>query len=464
MPSFPVFDKTLNQLSLELSTRRLTRFPNWAVEGDSRLAAASAYTKTGDIITAAQFQQRGVLTHLRRLIGQRVDFPVTMNYAVPSTTSADMLARLTTTPILADLTSGRAEGVLALMGTNDRGSANMTAKQTIDNFMAWREQILATGARILWLAELPRGEASFTAMRLASPQLDNHLTIHRWLLAQAGIERSFVANCWPAFANPASTTGDVKSGLTYDGLHPNGAGGVAMAPAPAAWFNAEYPPVNILPSSNSDVWSATNPRGSLSPNPMTLGTGGSKVAGGSTISGEVADSHTVTGVSATGLTIVCSKETVNGEEFQKIVISGTPTVSGVNVELSANIPVASLTADAVTGDMIYGVAQIDVPAGNTGWNGLVLGTRFLTVSGTPTTLSAQDGSVPVPSTQVGSAEAQPGPLRTSPVRISQAINSASAANARVRVIVYPILNVACSVTVRIRCLSAFKDVDNLLLT
>jgi len=317
-----------------------------AIDGDSRVDQCTDSNRTNTV---------GWLYWLQLLTGARFDFKASDNFGVGGETSAQVLARVAST---AASTAGI---VIALMSTNDRSTAQ-TAAASIANLAAYQAAILAAGKRLIWIAETPRADTAVTTFALAGAQIAYQIEVREWLLAQRSVPGVAVADPWPAMADPASLAVYAKTGYLKDGIHESTLGAYAIAQAVALVINTWLPPTARLPVSNSDVYSTSNnPKGCLTPNPMTLGAGGSiSGAGGS---GSVATGWTATVTS--GVTAVMSKVTVGGSEWQQAVISGTPS-GNTALTFSATIP----SADLAPGDVLDAVAEIQVDSGHSGLRGV----------------------------------------------------------------------------------------------
>ena len=328
---------------------------------------------------------RGWLWPLQVMTGARFHFQNSFNFGKAGDTTGQMRERVT-------LLRGLPPGYVVLFGdTNDRG-AGWTAQQTLDNLQACVDALLRYGHKVIVVAGTPRGDTNgkeFSA-GLADPQLGHHLASHRGMLAMASQKNVYVANAWPAQVDPASANAKAKSIKKYDGLHDGPPGSRDIADAIAPIILTHIAPVPRLVSSNADIWSDTNPTGSVNGNPLLLGTAGTGI-NGTTITGVLADGWAIT--AGAGLSAVCSKETINGVEWQKIVVTGAPTApwneilpvdpSAFSVVVSRSLDITSLDdpGEAV-GQVIEALGEIDIVGNPTGLRGVPIVLKITTASGT----------------------------------------------------------------------------------
>jgi len=349
------------QLSQSKSLRSLSN-RNVAFLGDSRTEQDEQLDATN-----RNWMAEGYIAWLRFLTRQRFNFRFEDNFGVSGDTTADMLAR---TPAM--LAATDACIIVIFGGTNDRGAANLTLTQSIANMTAIRDLCLAAGRIVLFMAEMPRGDATFTSAGLAGAQLAYHMGFHVWLLEQQVIPGCYVGDVWPSVALSSSTTGYLITGVTRDGLHENKLGAYYLASALAAQINAIFPPNSLLPASNTEVYSTDNVRGSLVANPMMAGTSGSYSAPtGGSASGSLADGWTNQVGSANGMTLVYSKVTraSDGKVMQRVVVGGTPSVATASADLIRQTPSA---ANLTVGDVVEGFCDLDIAAGQSGCLGVSL--------------------------------------------------------------------------------------------
>lgn len=278
--------------------------------GDSRTANGF------DVATDGRWflEMRGAAAWARAMSGNRFQQRRT-HYGVGGDTTADILARWST--VLAD----PAGSIFALFSANDRGSANMTAQQTIDNITSMINQAKAAG-KVMHLAnELPYNA-------LTGTQLANHIAVHNWLnTCEALFPNVYVVDTWSRALDPTTdgTTYQYKSGLASDGLHPSTEGGFqVLGPAFASSI------LRVMHADLSTPWvsgeSVSYP--ALNANPGMTGESGLKGSYG-TVQGVIADNWRGDFASTDTAAICdCTKETIDGVVHQVLTFSGTVGSSG----------------------------------------------------------------------------------------------------------------------------------------
>lgn len=343
--------------------------PEAAVAGDSRPAGGFSIPAN----VAQGYKSAGFTTWLRQLTRQRINIPLANNFAVGGSTTAD-LVNLQLPQVLAS----SAKLVFLLSSTNDRTSVSpaFTYEQTISNLNAFITAVTGAGKSIIVIAELPRGSAGAPGTRLTGTALKDHMRVHRWLQRQAYRQLVTVVDAFSAWTNDPLDTFlvDVNTTLAPDSLHPGSRGAYDLAARIQPIIEARYPPVDILPITNADVYHATeNPFGVWGVNPMLAGTGGTVQApSAGTLTGQAANStrvrlgNGVTDDSAAGLSVAASVVTVNGLRGQRLVVTGTPT--------SANpwVQVDTFGFTLTAGWVVEAVAAYQVDAGQVGLNSIEL--------------------------------------------------------------------------------------------
>lgn len=333
----------------------------------------------GDSITAqcssstSGHENYGYAFWMNFLSRQRFRFSHAWNFGVGGDTTTMILARLTT-----PLRSTPSTFVL-LAGTNDRGSAAMTADQTITNLNDIISAFISVGKRVVLVPPLPRGDTTYTSNRLSGTQLANHMRVYRWCLEQAARPSVSVADPWIYWAVPGSATGDATLGYTHDGLHPNTLGAFYIGQAIADVLETLRPEPQLFSMSNTDLKSADNLYGCINLNPTMQGTAGSVSTGGS---GSLADSYSGTNSSGTtNITRTYSKVTSGGKTWQQCIFGGTPTGTLSASDICRQI---SLHTSVAEGDIIELLADIEVDAGCTNIMSIQGGIQLTDGSGTTT--------------------------------------------------------------------------------
>lgn len=284
------------------------------------------------------------------LTRQKVRCSPSNDFGVAGTRTDEILAALP-----AILASNGEDIVMGIGGTNDR-AAGMTAQQTIDNLAAIFQLLYDAGRWVIWFAEMPRGDSSNTGNRLTSPQLDYHMQVADWLRRQhSPQDRLYIADVWPVIADPASTTGDALTGWLRDGLHPAAKTAHAMSLAAKPAIDMWLPSAPVVVSTNSDIYSASNPRGCLNSNPMLAGSSGTHSTPTPGSSGAMPTGYASNIASAaSGITMLYDEETIDGAKWLKIVLGGRPAGSGA-VDF---LRVTGLQTNVVEGELLEVVAEI----------------------------------------------------------------------------------------------------------
>lgn len=328
---------------LSLGNRKVVIF------GDSRTDQCTVPSIATPSSTEYSKMAQGWIGWLQFLSGQRFDFDLADNYGKSGDTTAQLLAR-----VPAAIAATTAKVAIVYIGTNsaNAGVSFASYKADLDAIIALLQ---AAGMTVILIAETPRGDSTNTSQRLSATNLKIFLQYAEYLKRLRTTPGVFVADPWQYWADPLSTTGDVISATyTKDGLHPAPLGAYYIAQAVLPIINAIFPPVDILPQSNSDLYDATNnPWGCLNSNPMMDGTGGSFNATGG--SGSVA-----TGWSENAgptWTRVYSKSTLtNGKPAQQVVIGGTGTTG------TENLRQVITSGNLTIGDQVQAVASIEIDA------------------------------------------------------------------------------------------------------
>lgn len=405
-----------------------TVMPRVVIDGDSRVDQCMDGSTTNVV---------GWLYWLSMLTGGRFDFDNLADQGTGGENTAQILAGIA--PVL----ESDAGIVIALMSTNDR-TGGWTAATSIANMGSYQAQVLASGKRLIWIAELPRGDLDDDDLVLSGTQLAYHLRVREWILAQASVPGVAVADPWADMVDPADTQARARKGVLKDSIHESPTGAYLMARAVAPIIQQWLPPRQVLPTSAADEYSADNQAGCLNGNPMLLGDDGTA---GTNATGDVATDWTVS--ATTGITAVCSKVTdVAGLAWQQIVVSGTASQRQC-ATLTTNLDVADVAED----DVLVAVAQIEVTDGHSGLFGVPLS---LTVAGS-TTVEAIAGYAGPLGTQINmQLPGMPvsGPVVTAPLTVP-----ASPASASVSIGVFGNATGAISATIRVRAVAVRKIIE-----
>lgn len=345
--------------------------PRVYLDGDSRADLAS---NTGRTTT------QGWLWWLQLMTGARFDFQPGYNFAIGGSNSEEVRDSA------AEL-RGKPRGyVVSIVDTNDR-TEGWRASRTIEALADYQAKILSYGHKLIWIAGSPRGDSTPDGIlrTLSDVELADALQVRSWFLAQAAVSNVYVADPWPLMLDPDSPEGRARDGILRDGLHWGPVGARLVAEALTPIFDTLFLPRERLVTSNDDLYSETNPGGSLIFNPLLAGTGG---ALGDGCAGDLAEGWSAE--AGQGLSASFSKATVDGEEWQQVAVSGVP--AGVNaggnpvdpapmsVVISADIDPPDLAA----GERFEALGAIEIEAGSSGLRGVALYTSYTTPEGTVT--------------------------------------------------------------------------------
>jgi hypothetical protein len=384
MPAVPVSSQSLANLGIFTSARA-----KLALLGDSRCQLSHFTNTTSNAVTTNGY---ALGFHIQQQCAGRVEVPQRLNFGVGGISTADLNSVAWSTIVANTVPSGTqayagnqpqpaatwptltplescarsdADLVLYLCSTNDR-TAGLTVAQTQANITTALNRLRAAGKKVIILAEMPRGDTTYTTKRLTSPQLDYHLRVAQWVrnLRMPGV---YVVDPWPVMALATSTTGDAIVGATYDGLHPCFASAYQVGTLVANTVASLVQPFNgILPCSNSDVWSANNPSGSLVSNPMLANPSVTPAASsGVTISGLLPANWVHQCNNMSGLTLAYGTTTLNGVSYLTVTLSGTPTVASPRLDVSCTLTAAQI-AGIAAGDVVQTMGVGYMQAGSTG--------------------------------------------------------------------------------------------------
>ena len=332
-----------------------------AIEGDSR----------GDYAhRAAGKTARGFPHWLEVISESRVFFPDALNTAVSGNNTEEVLARMPTS-IAAAVAAG-AGSMWIITGANDRG-ALWNAARTMTALNSVISLVRAAGLLCFIWVDTARGDTVF-GNNMDSSQYavyqDVKIKYRALHNPQNGV---FILDCTPAWDDPSSTICQNLPYITYDTIHDSQKGAYQRALSALPTVTKLWAPNPIIfPTSNSQGYSATNPKGILTSNPMVTGTTGTIGAAAVNASGQLANSWNLTcnGTGGTSLgssiTTVLSKVTKSdGTVWQQAVLSGTPVGSSTTAAYVTFWQSVSL-ANAPAGSLVRTASQIEWDAGHTG--------------------------------------------------------------------------------------------------
>lgn len=252
--------------------------------------------------------------------------------------------------------------------TNDRGSANMSAWESIDNYTGIIDNILKVGKEVILLCDTPRGDTTFTSNALAGDQLTNHQIVRQWMLSLDNGGSILAADPYPYWVDPVSAQAYAKLGFTHDGLHPFQTGAYWMGLPLAGAFTRKFAGREVKSiATNADLFSAANPNGSMVQNPMVRNTGtpGSLGTGGS---GDIAQYWS--GTNASGASTVTRTYSFTADGVQQCVLGGAASGTAAAADI---LKQTGLHATLIPGATYEAFADIEVDAGTSNFSSLQLG-------------------------------------------------------------------------------------------
>lgn len=279
---------------------------------------------------------------------QRWTFDHDDNFGVAGDNTAQVLAR-----VGAALAATTAGTIVLDCLTNDEPNGIALAQSKL-NYQAIVDKILQSGKLAVLITPRPR-DITASGLTMTSAQFLQHLARRDWVMSLhnpgLGI---YVVDAWRYVADPTSANGAQKTNYTYDGLHPGVLGGYWAGKALAELFGEGrgpglFPFRDVLVAQNTDLYSATYPRGCVNNNPM--------LSGGTT----AATNYTIG--SGTGLTYTGSK-VASGDrsDVQQMVLSGTASAGTDVYDFYQTIPPGNLAV----GDVVRAFADIEYDAGSAG--------------------------------------------------------------------------------------------------
>jgi hypothetical protein len=265
-------------------------------------------------------------------------------------------------------------GVAALVllpPTNDRGTSNLTAEQSIANYTNILTQAKKAGIKVGLLTDTPRGSVAFPGAALSGLQLENANKVRRWVLAQDDGVNVFVEDPYPFVTDQSSAQNYAKPGMLRDtdGLHMEPLGGYTVAKnGGVRLLQRLFPNQAYKPrSTNSDIFSASNQYGAINSNPTVkqLGTNGSP---GGTGTGTIALGWTGTNASgASGVTRAYSFDT---DGVQRCNLSGSASGTAAAIDILRQVlTVANLSP----GDSYDIYCQVEIDANHVGLSSIQCG-------------------------------------------------------------------------------------------
>lgn len=354
---------------------------------DSR--AANAVGTSGGITIENYDYVHHILRKARQCV-QLVD-PIGDVWGVTGRTSREFLS------VLPGLLANSSCGIFVFRGpTNDRGTANMSAWETIDTCNQINQLVVGvpgnrTGRKLLWIMDTPRGDTAFPGQALSGAQLQNMQTVRRWM---AGIDDGVhirVADGAKYITDPVSPLGYAIVGNLNDGLHDAAIGAPLIAQDPATVLMQMFPGQSpVAPVNAVDTWDInTNPWGVMTLNPTVknTGTAGTVATGGT---GPIAGGWT--GANSSAASGATRTYSYDSDGVQRCVLSGAISGTAARLDILKQVGLhTNMKAMVVKypGTTFEAFADIEIDAGISNLSSIQLGIE--TVDPTNGTLRYWDG-------------------------------------------------------------------------
>lgn len=323
--------------SLGRSLRISGRSPTFAALGDSITASAG-----GAIAASPLWLVNGYLTWVRALSRGRIQIPVGNNFGVAGDTSAQILARV------GNVLAVNPSACIVLAGTNDLA---LTFEETKASLTAIFDTLTLAGIWVICVPILVRGDSTQAVRQKA-------LRVNEWLDTLRYSRPAFdLADCSLVWIDP--TTGNPRTTVTVDNLHPAKAGPYLIAKEIVKLIEARYPSLPSNFSNSNDVFSVDNPTGSLLSNGGMAGTTGTLSNGftGSLATGWVSNGLNTPAGGAVAFSKVAKAD---GRQFQQLAFSGTYNSASVTAQ-SCSLVVG--VANVSPGDVLEAVMEVEADAG-----------------------------------------------------------------------------------------------------
>ena len=304
--------------------------------GDSKLAYS--FSGGGNNVLAKNF---GITHWGQRYTHSRWRSPKEANFGVAGDTTSQVLQRIDAA------LAYPADVFVVLAGSNDRrnGTKLEDSKMQLARII---RQLRNANKLVIVVAETPKSLSGSFGQTMAQA-LDNY-AYRMWIKQTVALwEGVIVVDPWAEMVDPTSQYYEPLPGMVSDGAHQTCIGAEIMGRHVAMALNrlSNFP--GGLPISNSMYNLDQAITGSLTPNPMMLGTGGTIQSGTNPQAGSVlADNYTfgVEGGPATGISTKLYKEaSPRVGELQVIEITGTPTADNLRLHVYNNATFSYLSAN-----------------------------------------------------------------------------------------------------------------------
>lgn len=323
-------------------------------KGKNRTTAAS------DTLTNSGIVQRltGPLHCFSELVRDSLGPTVSVTTAgIPGDTVAGITSRWPQVLSSSSVT----DAVIILIGTNDLPSSSAAAMTLADTLIAALPKIGACAKRVYVGGIFPRTDAfGTTAVRNALALFSEILREY----CESNPSRFRFWDAWPVLVSGSATDGSTKSGVMFtDGLH--------LMPY-GAWLAKNVLVTEMLsdwsipgPSEASRgyiLWDSTSRRGSLNPNPLYKGSGGTGSGSGG-VTGTVPAN---TGITRSGGTQTCALTTAastDGQDTLVFTLAGSTTALDYHeVTQTWSLPSGLAAGNTVAFEIDIEVQQADLLA------------------------------------------------------------------------------------------------------
>lgn len=296
--------------------------------GDSKLAYS--FSGGGSNILAKNF---GITHWGQRYTHSRWRSPKEANFGVAGDTTSQVLQRIDAA------IAYPADVYVVLAGSNDRRNGTKLEDSQMQLTRIIR-QLRNANKIVIVVAETPKALSGNFGQTQAQA-LDNY-KYRMWIKTVVALwEGVMVVDPWQEMVDPASPYYEPLPGMVSDGAHQTCIGAEIMGRYVAMALNklSNFPGGLTISNSMYNLDQAIT--GSLTQNPLMLGTGGTIQAGANAQAGSVlADGYTfgIEGGPATGVATKLYKEPSSRVgEFQVIEITGVPTADNLRFHLYNNV-------------------------------------------------------------------------------------------------------------------------------
>lgn len=327
------------ELSAELTrlgaARRIPSYRLIGGFGDSRIFLSWSGSGNNDFL-----KNYGIMFWTQAFSDGCCAAPVAYNGGVAGETTADMLLRQP-----AYIANARAAGVNLVViaaSTNDRTGDKLDLGTSKRNLVEIVRNFQLGGIDVIVISETPRGTGS-SQYELTPSQAADHYAMHLWIERELS-RMCAVVNAWDLWVDPASGTKYWPlASMVRDGIHPTKIGAMVIGRLVARVARSYCRGLPERLESNVLFNAISNIKGSLSTNPMMLGTGGYISGNSNATAGSVlADGWTTSCNNMAGVATTWSKEVIDGTTWQKVLVTGTAGAIAPEITVYSPVPLASL--------------------------------------------------------------------------------------------------------------------------